>query len=61
MGRATAELLRGTTERAELEGLTELVLNPEMGATPVLAALRAVEHDASPLVGDTVVRALELG
>jgi HEAT repeat protein len=55
---ATAELFRGTAERAELEGLTELVLNAEMGATPVLAALRAIEHDASPLVGDTVVRAL---
>lgn len=55
---ATAELLRGTTERAEVEALVELALNPETGATAALAALRALEHDTSPLVADTVVRML---
>src|SRR5882757_6485031 len=55
---ATAELLRGTTEPAEVEGLVELVLNPDTGATAALAALRSLEHDTSPLVSDTVVRAL---
>jgi hypothetical protein len=55
---ATAELLRGTTERAEVEGLVELVLNPETSATAALAALRALEHDTSELVTDTVIRAL---
>jgi HEAT repeat protein len=51
---STAELLRGTTERAEVEALVELVLNPEAGAT----ALRSLEHDSFALVNDTVVRAL---
>lgn len=55
---ATAEFLRGTIERAEVEGLVELVLNPETSATAALAALRSLEHDTSPLVSDTVVRAL---
>ena len=55
---ATAELLRGTTEPVEIEGLAELVLNRDTGATAALAALRSLEHDASPLVSDTVVRAL---
>jgi HEAT repeat protein len=55
---ATAELLRGTTQRAEVEGLVELILNPEVGATAVLAALRSLEHDSSALASDTVVRAL---
>jgi HEAT repeat protein len=55
---ATAELLRGTTEVAEVEALVELVLNPETSATAALAALRALEHDASSLVNDTVIRAL---
>src|SRR5688572_6230500 len=54
----TAELLRGTTERAELESLVELVLNPETSATAALAALRSLEHDSSALVNDTAVRAL---
>lgn len=53
----TAELLRGTTELAEVEGLVELAINPETGATAALAALRSLEHD-SPLVRDTIVRAL---
>ncbi|QJX00434.1 HEAT repeat domain-containing protein [Frigoriglobus tundricola] len=55
---STAEILRGTTEPAEVEALVERVLDPEAGATVALAALRALEHDASPLVIDTVVRAL---
>jgi hypothetical protein len=54
----TAELLRGTTERAEVEALVELILNPETSATAALAALRSLEHDGSALVNDTVVRAL---
>ncbi len=54
----TAELLRGTTERAEVEALVERVLNPETSATAALAALRSLEHDSSELVADTVVRAL---
>jgi HEAT repeat protein len=53
-----AELLRGTTEPAEVEGLVELVLNPETSATASIAALRSLEHDTSALVADTVVRAL---
>ena len=52
---STAEILRGTTERAEIEALVELVLNPEAGATAAIAALRSLEHDTSPLVNDTVV------
>lgn len=56
---ATAEQLRGTTERAEVEGLVELALNPETGATAALAALRSLEHDTSALVADTVVRTLD--
>jgi hypothetical protein len=55
---ATAEQLCGTSGRAEVEGLVELILNSEAGATAVLAALRGLEHDTSPLVSDTVVRAL---
>jgi hypothetical protein len=55
---SAADLFRGTTDPAEVEGLVELALNPEAGATAVLAALRALEHDASALVSDTVVRAL---
>lgn len=55
---ATAELLRGATELAEIEGLVELALNPETGATAALAALRSLEHDTSALVADTVVRML---
>src|SRR5262245_58288735 len=55
---ATAELLRGTTEPAEIEALVELVLNPETSATAALSALRSLEHDSSALVNDTVVRAL---
>src|SRR5262245_36820306 len=53
-----AELLRGATDRAEIEALVELVLKPETGATAALAALRSLEHDTSPLVSDTIVRAL---
>ena len=55
---ATAELLRGASEIAEVEALVELVLNPETSATAAIAALRALEHDTSPLVSDTVIRAL---
>lgn len=55
---SVADLLSGTTERAEVEGLVELILNPESGATAVLAALQSLEHDPSPLVNDTIVRAL---
>ena len=55
---ATAESLRGTTEPAEVEALVELVLNREAGATAANAALHALVPDASPLVSDTVVRAL---
>jgi HEAT repeat protein len=55
---AAAEQFRGTAARAEIEALAELVLRPETGATAALAALRALEHDTSPLVADTVVRAL---
>jgi HEAT repeat protein len=55
---STAELLRGTTERAEIEALVELVPNPEAGATAAIAALRSLERDTSPLVNDTVVHAL---
>jgi len=51
-----AELLGGTTVQAEVEGLVELILNSEAGATAVLAALRSLEHDSSPLVNDTVMR-----
>jgi HEAT repeat protein len=53
-----AEQLRGTTERAEVEGLIELVLNPDTSATAALASLRGLEHNESQLVNDTVVRAL---
>jgi hypothetical protein len=55
---AAAERFGGTAERAEVEALVELVLKPETGATAASAALRALEHDGSPLVSDTVVRAL---
>ena len=54
----TTELLHGTTDPAEVEALIERVLDPETSATAALAALRALEHDTSPLVSDTVVRAL---
>jgi len=54
----TAELLRGTTDPTEVEALVERVLDPETSATAALAALRAIEHDTSPLVIDAVVRAL---
>ncbi|HEY1188506.1 MAG TPA: HEAT repeat domain-containing protein [Gemmata sp.] len=56
---AVAESFRGTTDVAEVEGLVELVLNRETSATAAGAALRGLEHDTSPLVCDTVVRALE--
>ncbi len=55
---ATAELLRGTIEPAEVEALVGLVLNRDAGATAANAALHALVPDASPLVSDTVVRAL---
>src|SRR5690349_3707337 len=55
---ATAEQLRGATERAAVEGLVELILNPETGATPALAALRSLEGNTSSLANDTVVRSL---
>lgn len=56
---AAAAAMRGTTEPAEVEGLVELLLNPQASATASSIALRSLEHDASPLVADTVVRALE--
>lgn len=55
---AVAGGFRGTSEPAEIEGLVELVLNCETGATAAAAALRSLEHDTSALVSDTVVRAL---
>jgi HEAT repeat protein len=55
---ATAEAFRGTTEPAEVEGLVELILKRETSATAATAALRSLEHDTSPLVNDTRVRAL---
>ncbi len=53
-----AVALRGTTETAGVEGLVELLLNPEATATACFAAIRSLEQDIGPLVSDTVVRAL---
>jgi aryl-alcohol dehydrogenase-like predicted oxidoreductase/HEAT repeat protein len=55
---AAAAALRGTTGRAEVEGLVELLLNPQASATACSAALRSLEHDTGPLVSDAVIRAL---
>jgi HEAT repeat protein len=55
---AAASKLRGTTERAEIEGLVEVLLNPQASATSSAAALRSLEHDTGTLVSDTVIRAL---
>jgi aryl-alcohol dehydrogenase-like predicted oxidoreductase len=55
---AAACTLRGTTERAELEGLVEVLLNPQASATASAAALRSLEHDTGMLVSDTIIRAL---
>jgi hypothetical protein len=55
---AAAAAMRGTTEPAEIEGLVELLLNSQASATACSTALRSLEHDASPLVADTVVRTL---
>ncbi|MDY3554560.1 HEAT repeat domain-containing protein [Gemmata sp. JC717] len=54
---SVALAFRGTVERAEIEGLVELVLNREARATDAAAALRSLEHDTSELVADTIVRA----
>src|SRR5262245_58858789 len=55
---AAAAQLAGATRRTEIEGLVELLLNPEASATACSVALASVEHDCSPLVSDAVVRAL---
>jgi HEAT repeat protein len=54
-----AAVMRGTTELAEIEGLVELLLNPQASASVSAAALRSLEHDDRPVVADAVVRALE--
>ncbi len=56
---AVAESFRGLSEPAIVEGLVELVLDRETGATAASAAIRTIEHDTSPLVCDTIVRSLD--
>jgi aryl-alcohol dehydrogenase-like predicted oxidoreductase len=55
---SAAETLRGTTHLAEVEGLVELLLNPQATAAGCSAALRSLAHDTGPLVSDAIVRAL---
>ncbi|MDB5312465.1 MAG: repeat protein [Gemmataceae bacterium] len=53
---AAAAGMRGTAAAAEIEGLVELLLNPEATATAAAAALRSLEHDSRPVVTDAVIR-----
>lgn len=55
---AAAESLRGATDPVFVEGLVELILNRDASATAATAALRSLEDDCSPLVSDTIIRAL---
>lgn len=55
---AAAAGLRGTTEPAGIEGLVELLLNPQASAAAASAALRSLEHDGGALVSDAVGRTL---
>ena len=56
---SAAAALRGTTHLAEIEGLVELLLNPEATAAGCSAALRSLAHDTGPLASDAIVRALD--
>ena len=55
---AVAESLRGATDLSAVEGLVELALNRDASATAATAALRSLGGDSSPLVSDTIIRAL---
>ncbi len=53
-----AATLRCTTEPTGIDGLIELLLDPQATAAACSTSLRSLEHDSSPLVSEAVIQAL---